>query len=493
MNPFFDNLFISDIGDAFDNKILNGKREEFIKKHKFGMNDLVAWFDKIDEQSKDKKIIIDALYFCYKSETITKTIGMSEPHPEGLPVGGYLDYAFYKKLWRVLSEAAKIEIFPYLPGKVQTDDMLQFYFENAIKYNKRPEINNYHGPKPSKKVLEWLVENAIGTIRNWKKEWWDEDLKYKVISKEPTAIFYLPENMLSIQEIRDFLKEHGKTQSRYISSLYNALSESFKEDPEIIARFWHLSGGLKDLSRNYFNIWTYEQVLKYLELYPEYSLSRTDWKSFPDKFKDKKFIDAAIKSRKLAESILLDESISLSTEQIKELLVQPMSDADRARVFIKYKGKIPKKELLDLVGVNFAGIDYLPNKERREIMDEDMVNHLLDTNDPLFLRKKTNWPKDIDATNDMILKFIVNDLNATKIKSRIDFLNEDDYIYLILEWRNKYSKMTQYSTSYGEKIINDIFKSGYGEVSEEIKKLVDEAEPNTTYKAFKDALNLFIF
>ncbi len=483
MNPFLDKVFEL---DQFDSLELNVEREEFLKDKKFDVVDLVEWFEVTDKKA-DKRLLIDKLYYVYKTKMITDKIGMSKPHYDWLSVGGFLSLVFYKQLIDSLSDVALAELFGFLPGEVQTDELLINSFKNSKISTK--SIKNYHGEKKLKtSTLEWLIDNVLSTIKDWKPEWWTLDLKKRAIAKEPYAVALLPEHLLTMDEIRNLIKN---TNSKWASFIWSSIPTAYKEDPEIVARYWLINGGLKGNYVNFQMTWTKEQIEKYFELKAITAIyEKPDWNMVPDKYKDKKLIDLAIVVKADIGQLLLDDKITLSENQIQKLLSSPMTSADRARVAHKFKKQDKLTlEIIKTLQLTYVDIEFLTNAEQQLLMNEMMVDYLISRNDKAFLSKKTNFPLNVTLTSKMVFNYMLF-LNHSKLKQRIvRRLTVEDYVRIYLMANSVGPDKKSNVRTY----LDELVKDGFCKIEKDTKYLLDTLGDDATYEGYRNASDIFMF
>ena len=220
MNPFKNKIF--EIAQ-FKSAELNKEREEYLKDKDFNVDDLVEWFMDLYPVLPSLRTMIDQLYYVYATKTITDKIGMSKPHTVGT-VGGFLKEDFYTKLYNKLPKEGKAQLFAFMPGSVQTDDMLINYLEN-VPDGGSGSISNFYGEKLKHSTLSYLIDNRLSSVKDWKPEWWTPSLKKQAIEKEPFIIAFIPEHLNSKNEIKQFLKEHGSKNQKYMTQFWNNLPE----------------------------------------------------------------------------------------------------------------------------------------------------------------------------------------------------------------------------------------------------------------------------
>jgi len=496
MNPFLDKVFEE---PKFQSSELNKTREKFLQDKDFDVNDLVDWFVYMEPRLPTPNDIITQLYYVYRTKIITNKIGMSKPHTAA-DVGGFLVEEFYTKLYKQLSTDTQAEIFPFMPGNTQTDEMLLNYLKNTPKSGSG-SVRNYHGEKLKTSTLEWLIDNRIGSVRDWKPDWWTPKLKTKAIKKEPFVIAYIPESLLTKAEVRNYLKEAGDTIKSNIHQFYKALPETFQMDPDILALTINMTDGLSSIKNlrsdgsSILGKMTEEHYLKYFKYFnTSHNGTRNRygvWRLIPEKFRTPKVLEAALGIRQVATEVFLDDETELSNSQIETFLNSFIaSPADRARIALKLKkmGKLDK-ETLEQVSPEFNGIDYLSKKESSELMDSDMVDYLLDKDDPDFLSKKTNWPKNVEVTNRQMAKMSYT-LSWAKLKSRVfRRFTEDDYVEMFYIVRELSGKM------YGEPYdgLDKLVDNGYIDVSEETIKMINSMGKDGSYEGWKAAKDMFLF
>lgn len=491
MNPFNNEVFEV---NQFKSRDLDVEREEFLQGKKFTTDDVIEWF-----ASNSNESLIDRLYYVYGFEQINSVIGWSKEPTYG-NTGGFLTQSFYTKLYDKLDVKGQAELFAYMPGEVQTDEMLITYLENTPERGSG-SINNFHGKKLKTSTLEWLIDNRMGSIRDWKPEWWTPKLKTKAIKKEAFAMAFVPESLLTKAEIRKYLKDEGHNIKSNIHQFFRALPESFQIDPDILGLTLNIvDGGLSDITKlrsdggeikQQMKKEHYKAFLKYFSNAHKPVRSRYGtWRLIPDEFKDDEMLDLALSQKKVATEVFLDD-VELTDEQIDKFLNSFLaSGADRARIALKLKrnGKLTK-ENLDRLGLEYdLGIDYLDKKDVKELMDADVVNHLLDNDDKSFLAKKGNWPADVEMDNEMIAK-LLEMLTWAKIKQRMPYgLTEDDFVkinFIIAE------KGKDKDTAY--EMLEKLADNGFIDVEDSTFEILRELGDEGSYEGWKAAKDMFMF
>jgi len=276
MNPFKEDVFNKHWGD--ESKENKAAQEEVIKKNKPTLDQVVEFVADVSLGEK----IVSKLYFIYKFLPISNDIGWFKKPDNDYGIGGFLKLDFYKKL--LDATQFKNDLFPFLPGEIQDDEMLIDYLSSRPTKG-TPSVSNYHGKQPKTSTLEWMIDNKINTIPNWKPEWWTPKLKTRVVKEEPFAIAYIPEDLLTKAEIKNYLKEYGKESAQYMTQFWSKIPESFKKDPEIFALWLSLSGGLREKYKNIYteDYYTFEGVKKYFEIqkgniFSSWKFVKTEWK-----------------------------------------------------------------------------------------------------------------------------------------------------------------------------------------------------------------------
>jgi hypothetical protein len=492
MNPFKNKVFEA---PQFQSADLNAEREEFLQDKDFTVDDLVEWFVDMESRLPTPNDMITQLYYVYRTELITDKIGMSKPHSVN-GVGGYLIEEFYTKLYKKLSPKGQAELFAYMPGNTQTDEMLLHYLENTPDRGSG-SVGNYKGKKLKTSTLEWLLDNRLGSIRDWKSEWWTPQLKTKAISKEPFAITFIPEDLLTKTEIRNWLRDEGPNNKNYIHQFWKNIPESYKQDPEIFGLYANLiQGGITKVD------WETKKTLK-KEHYVEYLKNLSTafdnvrerhgvWRTIPDELKqDMDIIELILNNGRTATQMFLDDGVELSNTQIEKFLkVFAASGADRARIALKLKrmGKLTP-QIIEQIGLEYdSGIDYLSKEDKKELMDSDLVDHLLKHDAKGFLSKKGNWPSDIEVTFEKFA-LMLGELSYAKAKQRLPYgFGEDEFVkmhFYIIEKMNRNEK----AFDNLERLVYD----GIIDVSDDTLKIIEELGDTGSYDGWKAAQDMFLF
>ena len=486
MNPFKNKIF--EIAQ-FKSAELNKEREEYLKDKDFVVDDLVEWFMDLYPVLPSSRTMIDQLYYVYATKTITDKIGMSKPHTVGT-VGGFLKEDFYTKLYNKLPKEGKAQLFAYMPGSVQTDDMLINYLEN-VPDGGSGSISNFRGEKLKHSTLSYLIDNRLSSVKDWKPEWWTPSLKKQAIEKEPFIIAFIPENLNSKNEIKQFLKEHGSKNQKYMTQFWINLPESYKLDPEIFAMWLISAGGLQPnkVIATKSPYYTKEAMYQYFKLIQ--TNSNYEWNSLPNEWKPF-LLEVAIDTA--TGAIANDLEVDLTNSLIKRVLTFPMRDNDKAFFAVRLqKMGLLTKELIEKLDLNWWGVDHLYGADKKTLIDDTtlVIDYLIKKKDKDFLAKKDNWPKKRKISREDLMDIIIG-LNCSyiKIKSRINVrFTEDDYVWLWLE-ANKYVDKLRIRDEVLGRLVKDNYIPG---LSTYTINLLDQLGPDATYEQYKLATDIFIF
>jgi len=230
MNIFLDETFSY-------NDLLNDKNqkshEELLANHDFTEDDLIELlvkFDKLDLYA-DVESFGNILYYFMRMDIVKDKIGYI-PHPDHEYAMGTFKDSFYNKLYSKLNNAKKF-LFPFLPGRLQKESMLEDYFTDR----QEASFANWENPKaPSEKILLKLLDvNFVSVVKTMKSEWWTKKIKDKAISIDEFSRFFVPANLISKKEIIESFrstKDIGKAHA-----MFRTLDNEFKEDQEIRAEY----------------------------------------------------------------------------------------------------------------------------------------------------------------------------------------------------------------------------------------------------------------
>lgn len=483
MNPFLDKVFAI---DQFSSKELDVEREDFLKDKTFTEDDVVEWFIKNSNES-----LVDRLYYVYGFKAINSEIGWYQKPKYGI-VGGYLSISFYEKLHKQLNSAGQAIIFSYLPDKVQTDEMLIHYLNNVPKTSSG-SIVNFKGDKLKKSTLEWLIDEKISTIKDWKPEWWTPDLRDRAVSKDFLSLAFVPERLLDLKEFKKMLKDYDAKQNFNIA-FWKRLPEKFKMDPELFGIWLVLNGGLKAnykyvYTESYFNL---EGMKQYFKMLPEQTATKEDWYLLKSEWKPvilKEYLS------KVNNRILFDDEVELTDTLIDELLNLPMFSATK-RQLIKRLAEIKKLtfQIIKKLNISWRDFDNGDTSENNKLLknNPDLLDYFVnERRDAQFLANKTNWPKYTSLKKEHLLSIIIAlDNNYNKIKTKINkTLDENDYAYVYLEandWSN---------TKEIREVIDRLFDEGFGHISKDVKDLIHQlgTDKASRYNSFINASQLFLF
>ncbi len=459
------------------------KRAEFLKANPPSIQQIVEWVADIDS-GRD---VVDKLYYVYGTEALHSLIGW-HVQPGNFGVGGLLKLPFYEKLIQALDPKYFNHLFPFLPKELQTDEMLiSFVQDKNVKDNR---IGNYHGDTLKTSTLEWLIDNALSTVPQWKKEWWTPALKARAIAKDTASIAYMPNDIYDKEEIRQFLIKDGLKSRSHIRELWYNLPESFKMDPEIFARWLILNGGLANNfneinGKKFFNLEGMKMYFKLLTapVFGEWKFIRKDWK--------KDLIDVAIPMS--FGAVALDPDIPLTDEILDKTLNSQLNEMRKARIAHRLqKESRLTKELIKRMKLKYSGIGSLTDNELYDLyQNSDIIDHLIEIKDEEFLHTKTNWPKGVKIKREYFINMVIA-LNYSKAKITSRFkgvFTEDDYVWIYFE-SNKLEKKTAQKI---KTVLSNMNQDGLVKVSKETLKLLSETDETSTYDAFKAATDIFLF
>lgn len=485
-NIFLDNeIFLNITQFNLRNKEIKNEQLEIIKKSKFSIDDVVAWFKELEDTYPTEKDLVEHLYYVYTFPEISNIIGWSKK-PNDIGIGGYLNLDFYKKLLISLSEKSINNLFAYLPGELQTDELLINYMKYTPKHGSG-SIVNFSGDNLKTSTLEWLIDNKLGSIRDWKPSWWTKDLKDRAIKKEDIAIVFIPEKFITPKEVATIFANQTKPIADHF---FKALPESFQNNIPIFVNYIITRGGLNKNYRDFYNkpIWSKEMALEYFKKTP--LRNSNDWNMVQDNWKTQDLIDAAI--LKCPLQIALDETLTLSDEELDKIIDNTYLITDKAYLANKLNndGKLTK-EMIERLHLAWAGIESLPSsKDVNNLMkNDDVLFYLVSNGDDQFLSKKTNWPSSKRVTPDLLIYLILN-LFYDKLKKRItDSFNDDDYVYMYLK-ANEFEKVKKIKI---RTILKKLVDDGLISVEQETVTMVDNLGEDATYEGYKTALDIFIF
>ena len=479
------NPFENDIFKFFwkDESIFNTNRiKEIIEKDKPTVEQTANFVADV----KNGTELFKKLYFIYKTTPVTDVIGWSKTPEFDGGIGGYLKVDFYKKLYD--KTEYKNELFPFLPGDAQTDEMLTNYLKNGTA----AKISNYHGENISPSTMEWIIDNHLGQIKFFKEEWWTPKLKTLAIKKSPFAISFIPESLLTKAEIRDFLKNLKASEKQILPQLWSNLPKSFKNDPEIFARWLILMGGLQSNYKNVYtkDYYTLENVKKYFELVK--NKSSLDWLVVKAEWKED-LVDIALPNA--GGAIAKDLDVELTNSILEKTLSHPIALLVKGKILLRLfnEGRLTP-ELIERLNVTYYNIECLKPDERKKILDsEDIIDYLVKSHDSEFLKKKTNWPKGVKLKKEQIIDLMQGlNFSFSKIKARIKNIikTEDDYLWLYFEANKKDFDVKHEVRMFLRKLTNiDKHITIPKETTELLTKMGDDA----TYDDFKATTDIFLF
>lgn len=480
MNPLKDEIFVNKWN--IRSETITKEQEELVKDNKPTLDQVVEFVADSDNSS----ILIDKLYFIYTFLPISNHIGWYEK-PDSMGIGGFLKLEFYNKLLQAVPKYES-KIFSYLPTPLQTEDMLINYLKNHISPG-TPSLNNYHGDKLKTSTLEWIIDNKLGLIREFKPEWWTPKLKTRAIKIDTAAIMFIPEDLLTKTEIIDYLKNGNKN---YLNQFWRSIPDTFKKDPEIFARWLALNGGLSDQYKHIYTteFYTLENIKKYYELT---ELPKNgDWKLIKKEWKHD-LIDVALP--KVGGAIALDTDIELTNSILdRTIKSKRMTDFTKAKIAKRLddEGRLTS-EIVEKLQLNYWGIDSLMETDSKKLLKNDNVlDYLVKIKDPEFLRKKTNWPKGKKIKKEHVIDLIIGlQFKYEKCKQRLIGLTEDDYVWVFFKAGEEFDIHTAKKIRYLLKYLVDQKNIS---ISEQTLNILDEMkDTNATYDSFKSATDIFMF
>lgn len=481
-NIFLDNeIFLNITQFSIRSKEIKNEQLEIIKKSKFSIDDVVSWFKELEDKYLTEKDIVEHLYYVYTFPEISNVIGWSKK-PNDIGIGGYLNLDFYKKLLISLSEKSQNNLFAYLPGELQSDELLINYMKYTPKHGSG-SIVNFNGDKLKTSTLKWLIDNKLGSIKKWKPAWWTPELKERAIKQEDIAIVFIPEKFITPQEVATIFANQTKPIADHF---FKALPESFQNNIPIFVNYIITRGGLNKNYREFYDkpIWSKEMALEYFKKTP--LRNANDWDMIVDSWKTPELIEFAIKKCPL--QIALDETLTLTDDQLDEIINNTYLITDKAYLANKLNndGKLTM-DIIKRLDLQWAGIESLP---RNNLMkNDDVLFYLVSNNDDQFLSKKTNWPSSKRVTPDLLIYLILN-LFYDKLKKRItDSFNDDDYVYMYLK-ANEFEKIKKIKI---RSILKKLVDDGLISVEQETVTMVDNLGEDATYEGYKTAIDIFIF
>lgn len=480
MNPFENDIFKF----FWDNDTIynTNRRKEVLGENEPPTIEQTANFVADVEDSKE---LIDKLYFIYRSE-IPQYIGWFKNPTHDNGIGGYLPLKFYELLYK--KTKFKTELFPLLPGEVQTDKMLKDY----LKANPKGKISNFHKDELSDDILTFIANNHIFQVNYFKEEWWTPKAKLIIVEKVPFAITFIPEKLLTKREIIDYLVIHGEQQKSFMREFWKKIPHTFKKVPQIFGRWLAIiDGGLVNQYKNIYSedYYTLEGLKIYFKEantvpFHSWKLVKPEWKQ--------ELVDIALP--KVHGAIAVDKDIELTDDVLEKTLKNPLSETTRSQIASRLqKEKRLTPELIKTLKLSFWGIDNLEKKEAQRLFkNEDVVDYLVQKGDNEFLKKKANWPKGMKIKREHIIPIMIAlNFSYSRVKARlIDVLFEEDvFIWVYFEANKKSDK------SDIRALLNQFINGNELTISEDVLSLLRSLNTNKdmTYDAFKSASDIFFF
>lgn len=485
-NIFLDNESFLNIAQfSIRSKEIKNEQLNIIKKNKFSIEDVVGWFKELEDKYPSEKDIVEHLYYIYTFLEISNIIGWSKK-PNDIGIGGYLNLEFYKKLITTLSEKSQNNLFAYLPGELQTDELLINYMKYTPKHGSG-SIVNFNGDKLKTSTLEWLIDNKLGSIKEWKPTWWTKELKERAIKQEDIAIVFIPEKFITPKEVSTIFANQTKPIAEHF---FKALPESFQNDISIFVNYVITKGGLGKSYREFYTkpIWTKDMAIEYFKITP--LKQANDWDIIKDSWKTPELIDLAI--LKCPLQIALDENLTLTDEQMDKIIDNTTMITSKAYLANKLNndGKLTM-DIIKRLDLQWAGIESLPSsKDTNNLLkNDDVLFYLVSNNDEQFLSKKTNWPSSKPLTKELLIYLIVNMLYS-KLKTRIPYgFEDDDYVYIYLK-ANEFENIKKTKI---RSVLNLLATDRLIVVSPETIELLKSLGDDVTYESYSTALDIFVF
>jgi len=480
MNPFENDIFKF----FWDNDTVynTNRRKEVLEE-----NDPPTIEQTVDfvADAEDSKELINKLYFIFRSE-IPDYIGWFKNPTHENGIGGYLPIEFYEKLYN--KTPFKSDLFPLMPGESQTDEMLKEYLENG----KEPKISNFHKDELSDEILNLISLRYINQINFFKEEWWTPKAKKIILKSTPFAITFIPENLLTDQELIDYLDNEGERQKGFMKQFWDKIPKSFKHNPKIFGKWLSLiDGGLVSQYKNLYNepYYTLEGIKEYFN--NSKAVPFHTWRHLKPAWKED-LIDIAIP--KVYGAIAVDKDIELTNDILEKTLKYPAGDSVKTQIAVRLQkeGRLTP-ELIEKLKLSYWNIDNLAKDQRNKLLNnEDVLDYIvIKKQDEEFLRRQSNWPKNAKIKKEYIIPIMraVN-FSFSKIKSRLGLIlsDEDVYIWVFFEaLKNSHKKDIR--TTLKQLTKNEIH------ISKEIIELLDSLsnEKNMTFDKFKATKDIFFF
>ena len=480
--------------NPFDNRLFKELWFDMAKGNSEARDNLIAenppTLDQIIDfvaDVKSGKDLIEKLYFVYRTESIAGLIGWLVK-PGNFGIGGVLKLDFYTKLIKATESTYKNHLFPFLPKQLQTDDLLKDYLLD--KNVKDTRITNFHGDKLQTSTLEWLIDNALSTIPDWKKEWWTPELKQKAIQRESAVIAFMPPDLLDENELREFLIKDGVKNRSYMRQFWSNLSNKYRMDPEIFGRWLSLNGGLTNnyneiKDKDYFTLEGLKWYFKVVE-----NLGYGDWKYVKKEWK-KDLIDAAMP--KVMGAIAIDPDVELTDEIIDKTLKNPSNEVRKAKMLYRlFTENRLNEEYIKKIKPSFYGLDGLYEIEKNDLMkNEDVMSFIIKSRDLDLLNTKSKWPKGLKMKREYFIDIaIALEFSKPKIKARFsNIFVEDDYIWIYFE-SNKQDKVISKKIKL---LLQFLLTEKVIKIAPEMLDLLNNSDATATYDSFKAASDIFLF
>jgi len=494
MNILLDDAF-TNWGKSFErNPNWTTKQNRLLKKNDITYDDLIELFIYFDKEGKFKNAgdIGKVLYYFYRTKEITDKVEFIDR--SAIFVDAEFGEEFYLKLWNSLSADSKKYLLPFIPGSYQTPEMLKIYFNK----NFEASFDNYKGEQPSEQLLLELLDVAfIQVVRTMKKEWWTKKLKDKALSKDKLSIIFMSKEVITKNEIMEFLDDYSKTDSLYnmLFRSKSVLDKEFREDQEIRALFASKLRYLTDVSQDFYNECNCDFYNYYLDIIRPSFNTKGLLKLIPSSCLSEDVKDKILE--KLPAELLI-EMDKLSDAQLLFLYdkAKEMRSVGRSRIvrmlYELFKRKLFKVEMLkDFAGVTFEDLEYsMDSKSLKEFMTSEVIDYFFQVEDKDLFKNQKNmkYAGTLDKEKFFIL---MKNLPYNNLKARLNFrVTEDDFAYFYFKTKHLEDK----------KLADKIFvlllrleQDNYIQISEEFKKLLNSLPDEVTYDNYKDVQDIFIF
>lgn len=481
MNPFDDNLFSKLWNDGSKGNI--AARDKIIEENRPTLDQVVNFVADVS----NGKDLIEKLYFIYRTESISNLIGWIVK-PNNFGIGGVLRLEFYSKLIKATESTFKNQLFPFLPKQLQTDELLKDYIQD--KNIKDTRITNFHGNKLKTETLEWLIDNALSTIQDWKKDWWTKDLRDRALKRDSAALTFIPEDLFTRSDLVNFLVNDGVKKRSYMRQFWSNISDKYKKDPEIFGRWLALNGGLTnnfDTIKNT-EYYTLEGLKWYFKVINDTTYG--DWKFIKKEWKQD-LIDVAMPE--VMGAIAIDPDVELTDEIIDKTLKNPLNEVRKARIILRlFNEKRLTTEYIEKIKPTFYGLEGLAESERTELFkNENIMDFIIKSRDLDLLNTKSKWPKGLKMKREYFIDIaIALEFSKPKIKARFsNIFVEDDYIWIYFE-SNKQDKVISKKIKL---LLQFLLTEKVIKIAPEMLDLLNNSDATTTYDSFKAAIDIFLF